>query len=40
MAIDEFILRRFEDPDEVREFPLGRFELIRGRRDDARPRDV
>ena len=29
MAIDEFLLRRFEQPDEVREFPLGRFELIR-----------
>ena len=28
MAIDEFLLRRFEEPDEVREFPLGRFELI------------
>ena len=29
MAIDEFLLRRFDEPDEVREFPLGRFELIR-----------
>ena len=29
MAIDEFLLRRFEQPDEVREFPLGRFELVR-----------
>jgi hypothetical protein len=29
MAIDEFLLRRFEEPDEVREFPLGRFELVR-----------
>ena len=29
MAIDEFLLRRFERPDEVREFPLGRFELVR-----------
>jgi len=28
MAIDELLLRRFEQPDEVREFPLGRFELI------------
>ncbi len=24
MAIDEFLLRRFEQPDEVREFPLCR----------------
>ena len=29
MAIDEFLLRRFEQPNEVREFPLGRFELVR-----------
>jgi hypothetical protein len=29
VAIDEFLLRRFENPDEVREFPLGRFELVR-----------
>ncbi len=28
MAIDEFLLRRFDQPDEVREFPLGRFELV------------
>src|ERR687898_3153383 len=28
MAIEEFLLRRFEQPDEVREFPLGRFELV------------
>ena len=28
MAIDEFLLRRFDEPDEVREFPYGRFELI------------
>jgi hypothetical protein len=28
MAIDEFLLRRFEEPDEVREFPHGRFELV------------
>ena len=28
MALDEFLLRRFEQPDEVREFPLGRFELV------------
>jgi mannose-6-phosphate isomerase-like protein (cupin superfamily) len=29
MGIDEFVLRRFDDPDEVRQFPLGRFELVR-----------
>jgi mannose-6-phosphate isomerase-like protein (cupin superfamily) len=29
MAISEFLLRRFDEPDEVREFPLGRFELVR-----------
>ena len=29
MAIDEFLLRRFERPDVVRAFPLGRFELVR-----------
>jgi len=28
MAISEFLLRRFEEPDEVREFPRGRFELV------------
>ena len=29
MAIDEFLLKRFEEPDEVREFPYGSFELVR-----------
>jgi hypothetical protein len=29
MAIDEFLLKRFEEPDEVREFPYGRFEIVR-----------
>jgi hypothetical protein len=29
MRIDEFVLRRFDDPDEVRQFPLGRFELVK-----------
>ena len=29
MAIDEFLIRRFERPDEVREFELGRFEVVR-----------
>ncbi len=28
MAIDEFLLRRFERPDEVRKFTRGRFELV------------
>jgi mannose-6-phosphate isomerase-like protein (cupin superfamily) len=28
MPISEFLLRRFDEPDEVREFPLGRFELV------------
>ena len=28
MAIFQFDLRRFEEPDEVREFPYGRFELV------------
>jgi mannose-6-phosphate isomerase-like protein (cupin superfamily) len=28
MAISEFLLRRFDEPDEVREFPYGRFELV------------
>jgi hypothetical protein len=28
VAIDKFLLRRFEEPDEVREFAFGRFELI------------
>jgi hypothetical protein len=28
MAIPEFLLRRFEQPDEVREFPNGRFEIV------------
>ena len=28
MALYDFVLRRFEEPDEVREFPLGRFELV------------
>ena len=27
--MDEVILKRFDSPDEVREFPLGRFELVR-----------
>jgi hypothetical protein len=27
--MDETILRRFEQPDEVREFPYGRFEIVR-----------
>jgi hypothetical protein len=26
--VDEFLLRRFEEPDEVREFAHGRFELV------------
>ena len=29
MAIDEFLIRRFEQPDEVREFELGRFEVVK-----------
>ena len=29
MLDDEVILRRFEEPDEVREMPLGRFEVVR-----------
>ena len=29
MRIDQFLLRRFDAPDEVRQFPLGRFELVR-----------
>jgi mannose-6-phosphate isomerase-like protein (cupin superfamily) len=29
MTITEFLLRRFEEPDEVREFQLGRFEIVR-----------
>lgn len=28
MTIDAFLLRRFEQPDEVREFEFGRFELV------------
>ena len=28
MTISELVLRRFEQPDEVREFPLGRFEIV------------
>jgi hypothetical protein len=28
MPISEFLLRRFDEPDEVREFALGRFELV------------
>jgi mannose-6-phosphate isomerase-like protein (cupin superfamily) len=28
MAITELLLRRFDEPDEVREFPHGRFELV------------
>ena len=28
MAISEFLLRRFDEPDEVRRFPHGRFELV------------
>jgi quercetin dioxygenase-like cupin family protein len=27
--MDEVILKRFEKPDEVREFPMGRFEIVR-----------
>jgi len=29
MKITEFLIRRFDEPDEVREFPLGRFEIVR-----------
>ena len=29
MGIEELLLRRFDQPDEVREFPLGRFEIVR-----------
>lgn len=29
MTVTEFLLRRFDQPDEVREFPLGRFEILR-----------
>lgn len=28
MVVDEVILKRFDQPDEVREFELGRFELV------------
>jgi hypothetical protein len=34
------ILRRFEAPDEVRDFPKGRFELVRLGRHDDRPRHL
>lgn len=27
--MDDALLRRFDDPDEVREFPLGRYEVVR-----------
>jgi hypothetical protein len=26
--IDEFVIRRFDQPDETREFPMGRFEVV------------
>jgi mannose-6-phosphate isomerase-like protein (cupin superfamily) len=26
--IDEFVIRRFDQPDEMREFPMGRFEVV------------
>ena len=36
----DVILKRFEQPDEVREFEKGRFELVAPWRDDHRPRDL